>query len=141
MSRQFVNQSYSSNDARSSFGLSPNAAALIAYLFVPVTSIVFIVAEKQNRLVRFHAWQSLFYGISLSVFGFALGIVIGIISFAVSSISTVAGFLVTFVSCLLWIALAIAIFISWIFCLIKAWRGEFYKLPVVGKFAEKMIDD
>lgn len=140
MSQQFVNQSFSQNNSQSSFGLSPNAAALISYLFVPITSIVFIATEKQNRLVRFHAWQSLFYGLGLTAMSIVLGIVIGVVSFIVSSISPVAGFLITFISFLLWIALAVAIFASWILCLFKAWRGEFFKLPVVGKFAENMCD-
>lgn len=139
MSQQYANNSYSANNSPSSFGLSPNAAALISYLFVPVTSIIFIATEKQNRLVRFHAWQSLFYGLGLSAFTFVLGIIIGIVSFVVSSISPVAGFLATFVSFLLWIVLAIAIFASWILCLFKAWKGEMFKLPIAGKYAERMI--
>lgn len=135
-----MSQSFSNNTAQSSFGLAPNVAALITYLFVPVTSIIFLVTEKQNRFVRFHAFQSLFYGIGLTLFSIFLTIVFTVVNLVVASISEAAGLLVSLVSLVFWLALTAVILIFWVVCLVKAWRGAMYKLPVVGNFAEKMID-
>src|ERR687897_399152 len=42
----------------SSTGLDPSIAAALAYLAGPFSGIVILLAEKSNRYVRFHAWQS-----------------------------------------------------------------------------------
>jgi len=43
----------------SSTGLKPNVAGLLCYLGVWVTGIIFLIIERKNKLVRFHAMQSL----------------------------------------------------------------------------------
>jgi uncharacterized membrane protein len=139
MSYQFANNQ-SLSTATSSFGLSANVAALIAYLFVPVTSIALLVTEKENRLVRFHALQSLFFGLGITALTIALSVVFGVVSFVVSAASPVAGFLVTMVMLVVWLALAAVILGAAIFCMFKAYRGEMFKLPVFGGFAEKYLN-
>lgn len=134
--QQAANNSFSA--APSSFGLSPNVAALISYLWVPVTSILVIATEKQNRMVRFHAWQSLFFGLGIFATTIVLSIVIGIITLVGGVISPYIGIVVTMLSLLVWMILAIAILGVWIMCLVKAYKGEMYRLPVVGKYAENM---
>ena len=39
-------------------GLAQNVAGALAYLLGPITGIIFLVVEKENRFVRFHAMQS-----------------------------------------------------------------------------------
>ena len=43
----------------SSTSLKPNVAGLLCYLGVWVTGIIFLIIERKNKLVRFHAMQSL----------------------------------------------------------------------------------
>lgn len=43
----------------STTSLKPNVAGLLCYLGFWVTGIIFLFIEKRNRLVRFHAMQSL----------------------------------------------------------------------------------
>ena len=38
---------------------------------------------------------------------------------------------------LIWIVFSIGLLIAWIMCLIKAFQGQYFKLPVIGNFAEK----
>jgi uncharacterized membrane protein len=103
--------------APTSGGLSQNNAAAIAYLtFIP--AVIFLVMEPYNRnpFIRFHSFQS----IAFSVVAFAIHLVllfIPIIGWAV-------GFLMTLV-----------FFVLWIMCIMKAAKGEWYKLPVIGDFA------
>jgi uncharacterized membrane protein len=139
MSYQFVNQTQAVNQA-STFGLSPNAAALLSYIWIPVTSIIVLVTEKQNRHTRFHAFQSLFLGIGLFAFTIVLSVVIGILTLMAGAISPYAGILVSLVSLLVWLVISVALLAVWIMCLVKAYRGVLYKLPIIGKYAERMAN-
>ena len=43
----------------SSTGLQPNVAGALSYLLGIITGVLFLVIEKENRFVRFHAAQSI----------------------------------------------------------------------------------
>nr|HPM42087.1 hypothetical protein [bacterium] len=45
-------------------GLAPNIAGLLCYICSPITGIIFLLIEKENQDVKFHAWQSLVFGIA-----------------------------------------------------------------------------
>lgn len=101
-----------------SIGMQPNLAALLSYVLGFITGIIFFVIEKENKFVRFHAMQSII------VFGalFVVQIILGFIPF-------IGWILIP----LVWIAG----FILWVILLVKAYQGEYYKLPVAGDMAEK----
>src|SRR6187402_569105 len=52
---------------KTSTGFDANVAAALAYLVGFVTGIIFLLVEKENKFVRFHAMQStlLFIGVIL----------------------------------------------------------------------------
>ncbi|MHB8109255.1 MAG: DUF4870 domain-containing protein [Syntrophorhabdaceae bacterium] len=108
------------NADRSSTGLQQNVAGLLTYLAGFITGIVFIIIEKENRFVRFHAMQSIF------VFGFLF-----VVQIVLSFIPVLRWFLPPIIS--------ILGFILWIILMIKAYKGEMYKLPFFGDLAEKQI--
>jgi uncharacterized membrane protein len=91
-----------------------------SYLLWWVTGVIFLVLEKNNKFVRFHAMQSLL------LFGpiHLLLIVLGFIP--------ILGWLVG-------IFLSLGSFILWIVCMWKAFQGEMFKLPYVGELAEKQL--
>ena len=62
---------------KTSTGMQPNVAGLLCYLVGFVTGIVFLIIEKENKFVRFHAMQSII------VFGglFVLQIILSFIPF------------------------------------------------------------
>lgn len=140
MSYQYANNQMQAVNGASTFGLSPNGASLLTYIWIPVTSIIVLVTEKENRLVRFHAFQSLFLGLSVFALTIVLSVVIGILMLVAGAVSPYAGIMVSIVSLLVWVIVAFAFLGVWIMCLVKAYRGAMYKLPVVGKFAERMIN-
>ena len=109
--------------------MASNVAALLAYLpFVGwIIAIVFIVVEpyKKDKFVRFHAFQSLFFGI----FCFIQYSVLGMLVF---SASWSFGF--SFFS-MIWGLLRLAIFLCWLFLMFKAYNKEKFRLPVIGDFA------
>ncbi|MBB5341848.1 hypothetical protein [Tunturiibacter gelidoferens] len=110
-------------------GLSENAAAAIAYLTI-IPAIIFLVLEPYNKmpLVKFHSWQS----IGLCVAAFVLQ---AIISFAEIAMHFVPGIILLF--SLVHLVIGVGLFLIWLFIILKASKGEWYKLPVIGDFAEK----
>ena len=101
-------------------GLEDNVAAALAYLLFP--AIFFLVVEPydQNRYIRFHSFQAIFYNC-------AWVIINGI--FRATSLWHVPA---------LHELVSIAMFIGWLIALIKANQGEMFKLPIVGDIAEKL---
>ena len=122
----------------SSMSIQPNLAALLSYLLVPITSIIFLVMEKENRLVRFHAMQSLLYGAALVIVSIALSIVLSVITSIIGQVSTVLAAVAALVSLFVWLGLLVAMLGTAIWCMVKAYQGVMYKLPVVGNMAQRM---
>ena len=126
-------QAYPGPPAAGSSGLSSTAAAAIAYItFIP--AIIFLVIEPYNKtpLVRFHSFQS----IALAVVWFGISMVLLVLSMFFAFIP-VLRVLTLFLFPLLHLAIFIGMFILWIMAIMKASKGEFYKLPIIGDFAMK----
>ncbi len=99
---------------KTSTGLEANVAGLLCYVGWWISGLVFILIEKENKFVRFHAMQS-------------------IIVFAAINIIWIPLQFIPFVGWLIW-ALN---FVLWIVLMIKAYQGTMYKLPWAGNLAEK----
>jgi len=123
--------------AKSSTGLDENIAALLSYIFGWVSGLIFFLIEKDSRLVRFHAMQSLLFNVVVGVVAIALWIVLFVVFLVVSQVSGALATLLSLVSLLVWVVFLIAIFGGFILCLVKAFQGQYFKLPVIGNFAEK----
>lgn len=123
--------------AKSSTGLDENIAALLSYVAGWITGLVFFMIEKDSRLVRFHAMQSLILSGGGMVLLIALWILIFILSIILGYISGILAFLVSTVLGLAIGLAGLAILIGAIICLIKAYQGQYFKLPVIGNLAEK----
>ena len=100
-------------------GLSDNSAGALAYVTV-IPAIIFLIVEpfNKNSYVRFHSWQSIFLGIA----AFAIQIVLSVIPI-------IGWILIPFV--------LIGFLILWIIVILKAAKGERFKLPFIGNLAEK----
>jgi uncharacterized membrane protein len=110
-------------------GLAENVAGLLCYVAGWVTGLIFFLIDKRP-FVRFHAAQS------LVLFG---GIVIAYILLGmIAAASIFGGWMLTLMSFLIYGVLGIGSFILWILCMVKAYQGQKFKLPVVGDLAEKM---
>ena len=122
---------------KSSTGLDENIAALLSYVFGWVSGLVFFLIEKDSRLVRFHAMQSLLFNVLVGIIATVLWVILFVFFLIASQVSGLMTTLLTLVSTLIWIVLLIAILVGWVMCLIKAYGGQYFKLPVIGNFAEK----
>ena len=104
---------------KTSINVDPKLAALLSYVAGFVTGIVFLLIEKDNKYVRFHAMQSTI--VSGGVF--VLQWVLALIPFLVILAPLVG----------------LAGVVLWIVCMVKAFQGEKFKLPIIGDIAEKQV--
>jgi uncharacterized membrane protein len=128
---------------KTQLGLESNLGAALCYLanFICciglVLAIVFLVTEKENRFVKFHAVQSLF----LVATQIAVGIVVEILGLIVSVVLGMVH--LGWVAWLLLFCLRIVLFLIfcaiWIIAGVKAYGGQSYKLPLIGEFAWKTV--
>jgi len=102
---------------KTSMGMRARTAGWLSYLGGWVTGLIFLLLERENRFVRFHAMQSLIF------FG-AMGIV-----------TTVFGHIPLLAS--IGAGLGFVSFICWMVLMVAAARGKYYKLPIIGDYAEK----
>ena len=98
-------------------GMGTRFAGWLSYLGGWVTGLIFLLLKRENHFVRFHAMQSLIF------FG------------AMSMVTTVLSHipLLGFIGA----GLGFVSFICWIVLMVKAARGRYYKLPIIGDYAEK----
>lgn len=110
--------------SKTSTGLEQNLEGLLCYLAGWITGIVFLVLEKENQFVRFHAVQSIVTFGAYTVVSVVVSLVFGLIP--------VFGLVVN------WL-LGVAALAVWILLMVKAYQGQRYKLPWAGDFAEKHL--
>jgi len=122
---------------KSSTGLDENIAAPLSYLFGWLSGLIFFLMEKDSRLVRFHSMQSILLSVAAAVIFIVFWIVAVISSLVVGYISSILGGIVWLIMVLVGSLLGLGIFVGAIITAVKAYQGQFFKLPVIGVYAEK----
>lgn len=115
--------------------LSENVASALCYLLGFITGIIFLVMSpyNQNRNIKFHAWQAIFFNVGM----IALMIILSILSAILSVVTVGIGAI---------IAVPLMLLINfgclglWLFLMWKAYNGQKFVLPVVGGLAEKQAN-
>ncbi len=112
-------------------GMSDNVAAALCYLAGFITGIIFLVVApyNQNKAVRFHAFQSIFFSVGMVI----LSIALTIFSTIMFAISFWLGSLLGLTYMVLWLA----ILVLWLYLMWKAYQGQKVMLPVIGELAQK----
>jgi len=100
--------------------LDSNVAAALAYALGPIGGIVFLLIEKNDGFVRFHALQSIvtFTGIA----------VLHLVLRNLPLLAWMAG-----------LPFMILTVVVWIVLMFKALNRERYKVPVLGDFVERQL--
>ncbi len=121
---------------KTSLGLDSNVGATLCYIgniiccVGVVLSIVFLVTEKENRFVKFHALQSLFLCgvcVVLLIVVEILGVILGMVHLGILATG-------------LWFILVLIFLVLWLLAGMKAYSGQWYKLPVIGDLAWNAIN-
>lgn len=118
--------------------MKQNKVGLLCYAGFWVTGIIFLIIEKKNRVVRFHAMQALvtfgilqiIWGIASTfgnplVWGFGLG-------WGIFSPLLIAGFVVFGIFFTIW-------WILWAVLMYRTYHGRMYRVPLFGDLAEKCL--
>ncbi|HVF30281.1 MAG TPA: DUF4870 domain-containing protein [Pyrinomonadaceae bacterium] len=124
---------------QTALGLDLNVGSLVCYLNICIPagliySIIVLATDKTNKLPRFHAFQSIFWLVTLLVTMIPLYIVmiIGVFIDAALGVPLVSG-----LSSLVMLAIGIGLLVFVIIAAVKAYGGQMYKIPVIGNFADK----
>lgn len=121
---------------KTALGLDANVGALICYIgnlvcaLGLIYSIIVLVQDKTNKLARFHAFQSILLTVLAIILYFGAGLIVGVGAAANSTILTLFGSLI-------YMLVGLALLIAVIFCAIKAYQGEIFKLPIIGNLADQ----
>lgn len=99
--------------------LGENVRGAMCYTLGFVTGVVFLLFDP-SPFVRFHAMQSILTFSTIA----ALMIILPILPAGLILSRLIFGFS----------------FIIWAFCIIKAFRGDYFKLPVFGDIAEQQLN-
>lgn len=108
-------------EKKTSLGIPENLTAVCAYALTFISGFIILILEKENKFVRFNAMQS-----------FATFLLLTALSFILGFIPFVGGIGIRIVN--------IVSFVLWILCMFKAFKGEMFKVPVIGDIVEKQIN-
>jgi uncharacterized membrane protein len=111
-----------------------NIAAALSYLLTWVTGIIFLVVEKDDDYVRFHAKRSIAFGVAAVAVWIGLSIFFAVMAF----LPIIGSFVVGLLATLVWFAFGIGFLITWIFLIVKAYQGQRYDLPVLGDLVKNL---
>jgi uncharacterized membrane protein len=100
--------------------LESNIAGALAYILAPFSGIFFFLVEKDDKFVRFHAFQSILFGI---------------VSWVAMMIAS--SMVVILIGALLVPIVSVVVFLYWVFLMWKAYNHEMYELPYLGKIAKE----
>lgn len=119
---------------KTALGLDLNVGALLCYINIClpiglIYSIIVLVTDKENKLPRFHAFQSLL----LTGVGIVVGIAINIVSgIAIAADITILSMLVGLVGLVFGLGMLVLVILA----AVKAFGGQIYKIPVIGNLAD-----
>ena len=105
---------------RTSTGLQPNVAGALSYLLGWVTGIFFLIFERENKFVRFHAIQSIVVFGAVTVAGIALSFI------------PVAGWMLN-------LLIGFGAFVLWIVLVVRASLGETCTVPLAAGIARRQL--
>jgi uncharacterized membrane protein len=122
-------------------GLSENAAATLSYVLGWLTGIIFYLIDKRPY-VRFHAAQSIVTFGGLHVIRIVLGAMFGL-GWALGGFGSFGGYGVGHfagfgLGIMLLALIGLLSFVLWIVCMIKAYQGERFMVPIAGDIAANL---
>jgi uncharacterized membrane protein len=109
--------------------LSINIAIALCYLWFWISGAVLLIAERRNRIVCFHAWQSILTFGSLTAI-LLLFLLIPPVPYGIIYFSLMA----------LWIVVITLGAYLWILLVATAFIGRPYTLPFIGRIANRLTD-
>ena len=122
-------------------GLSENAAATLSYVLGWFTGIIFFLIDNRPY-VRFHAAQSIVTFGGLHIIRAVVGMMFGL-GWWYGGMGRLGGYGVGHfagfgIGAMLLVLLGILSFVLWIVCMVKAFQGEKFMVPIAGDIAANL---
>jgi len=110
--------------------IATNVAGALAYLAGFITGIIFLVVDpyKNNSVIRFHAYQSIFFNVAWIGFWIVWMVVSAILTPLTAGIFGLIAIPLIFIFALLGFGL-------WLFLMYQAYQQKLFRLPFIGKIA------
>ena len=123
---------------KSALGLDANITTALGYI-IPLVALILLFMEKDNRFVRFHSFQAVFW-VAVCIVGIiAVAIVGAILGIVFSQLSGGLAAIIGLLFFLLYLVLLFGYIGGLIYGAIKSYGGNMTKLPIVGNLAEKYV--
>lgn len=104
------------------YNLEPNMEAALSYILAPITGVLVYYYEKENSFIRFHAMQSIIFGIAVfiawNIAAITTPILIGVVLMPIVSLGS---------------------FGMWLYLMWKAYNNEEWEIPYLGKIARDQL--
>ncbi len=101
-------------------GIEENAAGALCYFLWWGTGLFFLVYEKDNKFIKFHALQSIYSSIVWSGIVFLIKLIFPKIAY----------------TAYVFLPMSAIAFGMWLFLMAQAAQNKMFKLPVIGYLAE-----
>jgi uncharacterized membrane protein len=115
-------------------GIQENIAGLLCYLFGWISGLIFLLIDRRP-FVRFHGAQA----IAMNIAFFGIWVAFWFVTLLLGFITAMMKFPIGFLTVFLYPVVMIAFFITWIYCMYKAYQHEKFKLPIIGSIVENMV--
>lgn len=108
-------------EKKTALKIDENIEGALCYILGFLTGILFLLLEKENKFVRFHAMQSLITFLSLFIIEIFFGAML---------------IWIPVIGWMMYVMIILLSFVLWLLLMFKAYQGEKFKLPIIGKIAE-----
>ncbi len=109
-----------------------NIAGVVGYItIIPAVVFLYLNPFRSNRFVRFHAYQHILLwvaGVGVAIVASLLWAVLQLMPFMRVLVFPITGLI------------GLAWFFLWLLLVVKAYRHEMFKLPIIGDLAEQRTD-
>ena len=104
----------------------------LAYLLGLVTGVVVLLLfGEKDKFAKFHALQSILLSLVVLVVFWVLSFMLGVLTIATLGTGLMVSMLVLNL-------LGLAVLVLVLYCMVKAYSGEEFKLPVIGEKAKEL---
>lgn len=98
-----------------------NLHGALAYLLGPITGVIFLILDNDDKFVKYHALQSIVFFILMWI------------------LTAIAAILkLVLIGFILIPLLSLISFVAWLYSMYKAYKGEMHELPIVGRFVKTL---
>ncbi|MFZ5424248.1 MAG: DUF4870 domain-containing protein [Patescibacteria group bacterium] len=104
------------------YKMDQNMEAAFAYILTPITGFVVYHFEKENKFIRFHAMQSIVFGIA-----------------SVIALTIADALVAVFIGIILSPIVTMVVFGLWLFLMWKAYNNEEFELPFLGQIVRDIL--